>query len=42
VSQYRDKIIRRINDLKPDPVIYVNERNRSALGQAINIAVSMC
>lgn len=24
VSQYRDKIIRRINDLKTDPIIYVN------------------
>lgn len=24
INQYRDKILRRINDLKPDPIIYVN------------------
>jgi hypothetical protein len=42
VSQFRDKIIRRINDLKVDPIIYVNERNKAALGQALNVAISLC
>ena len=42
VSQFRDKIVRRINDLKVDPIIYVNERNKAALGQALNVAISLC
>jgi len=42
LGQFRDKIIRRVNDIKPDPIIYVNERNKAALGQAINVAISLC
>lgn len=33
--------MKRIKDLRPDSNIYVNERSKSCLGQAINIAVSI-
>lgn len=42
IDQFRDKIIRRVNNIKPDPIIYVNERNKAALGQALNVAISLC
>jgi hypothetical protein len=41
ISQFRDKIIKRVNDIKPDPIIYVNERNKAAFGQALNVAISL-
>lgn len=42
VGQFRDKISKRINDLKIDSIIYVNERNKAALGQALNVAIYLC
>ena len=38
---YREKIIKRIKDVRPDGNIYVNERSKSCLGQALNIAITI-
>jgi protein transport protein SEC23 len=37
----REKIIKRIKDIKPDQFIYVNERPLRALSSALNIAVTL-
>lgn len=37
----RDRIIKRIKDIKPDQFIYVNERPLRALSSAFNIAITL-
>jgi hypothetical protein len=41
LTEYRDSILARIRNLRPENHIYVNERKHSCLGQAINISISM-
>lgn len=41
ISEYRDAILSRIGNLRPERHIYVNERKHSCLGQAINISICM-
>lgn len=37
----REKIIKRVKDIKPDQFIYVNERPLRALSSALNIAITI-
>lgn len=41
LTLYRQSLIARIKNLRPDGRIYVNERKHSCFGQALNIAISM-
>lgn len=41
LSEYRESILTRIRNLRPERHIYVNERKHSCLGQALNISISM-
>jgi hypothetical protein len=42
IENYRETIIRRVADFKIDSNIYVNERNHSCFGQALNACISIC
>ena len=41
VKEYKDRIIKRIRDVKCDHNIYVNERPIRVTGQALNVALAM-
>ena len=41
LSEYRENIIARVKNLRPERYVYVSERKHSCLGQAINISISM-
>jgi hypothetical protein len=41
ISEYREALINRIRNIKPDNQIYVNERKHSCFGQALSISISM-
>ena len=41
LPEYRQALIARIKNLRPDGRIYVGERKHSCFGQALNIAISM-
>jgi protein transport protein SEC23 len=41
LSEYREAILSRIRNLRPERHIYLNERKHSCLGQAVNISISM-
>lgn len=41
LTTYRDTIVARIKNLRPENQITVNERKHSCFGQALNISISM-
>lgn len=41
LTEYRQSLIKRVKNLRPEGHIYVNERKHSCFGQALSIAISM-